>query len=167
MIIIASYSHTFSHSFGVLIYWNISQHTRNVWKIIHTIESPREEDQSRSSARLDTQTRQKSPAAVQMIDLAAVLAKTKNTVYSWHHQQHPKLLCCVRLGSVWNWISRIHSIQRNWNTRLMLFSDSSMSFIHLLPKTSFLRQLSMSYWGCWVTHVSFLCSKCKANYFIA
>ena len=93
MIIIASYSHTFSHSFGVLIYWNISQHTRNVWKIIHTFESPREEDQSRSSARLDTQTRQKSPAAVQMIDLAAVLAKTKNTVYSWHHQQHPKLLC--------------------------------------------------------------------------
>ena len=92
---------------------------------------------------------------------------TNNIGYSWHHQQHPKLLCCVRLGSVWNWISRIHSIQRNWNTRLMLFSDSSMSFIHLLPKTSFLRQLSMSYWGCWVTHVSFLCSKCKANYFIA
>ena len=72
-------------------------------------------DPSHSSARPDTQAGQKSSAAVQMIDPAAVLAKFLEPCYHddkigyrWYHQWHPKLFCGARLGSsAWSWISRI------------------------------------------------------------
>ena len=88
-----------------------------------------------SPAGPDERVRQKSSAAVQMIDFAAVLAKisgpiTLVTGNSWDHQQHPKLLCGTGRGS--------------------------SSWSHLIPKTTCLRQLLMSYWGCWATYVPFL-----------
>ena len=55
---------------------------------------------------------------------------TNYTGNSWDHQQHPKLLCGTgRVSSSWS---------------------------HLLPKITCLRQLLMSYWGCWATYVPFL-----------
>ena len=109
------------------------------------------------------QARQKSSAEVQSFYPAVILALanisgriTQATSDFFSDIQSHYVVWC-RMGSRLLDLNQ-QNTERDRNARQMLFPGCSTRFIHLLPKTTFLRQLLMSFWGCWATYVLIFCT---------